>query len=86
MARRIGKVVWELLATCSQVLQTVIFGLGYICHLTDVAPDRDETMSSHVGRSAVAGKKWALIAEKIINTLALWLGDKPNHCRRNIGT
>jgi hypothetical protein len=38
----------------------------------------DETISSRVGRNAAAGKKWALIAEKVINAL-FWFD--PNHCR-----
>lgn len=86
MAGRIGKVTWELLATLSQILQTIIFGTAYLLHLTDTPPNRDETTSSKVGREAIKGKRWALVSEKIINTLALWLGDEPNHCRRYIGS
>lgn len=41
----------------------------------------DETISSRVGRNALAGKKWALIAEKVINAL-FWF--QPNHCRSHI--
>jgi hypothetical protein len=41
----------------------------------------DETISSRVGRNAIAGKKWALITEKVINAL-FWF--QPNHCRRHI--
>lgn len=41
----------------------------------------DETISSRVGRNAIAGKKWALIAEKVINAL-FWF--QPNHCRTHI--
>lgn len=43
----------------------------------------DETISSRVGRNAIAGKKWALIAEKVINALFSLLGQK-NHCRSHI--
>lgn len=43
-------------------------------------PDPDETISSWVGRNAVAGERWALTAEKVIDAL---LG--AGHCRANIG-
>jgi hypothetical protein len=44
----------------------------------------DETISSRVGRSALRGDPTGLFLEKIINRLAVWLGDEPNHCRRMI--
>lgn len=43
----------------------------------------DETISSRVGRNAVAGKRWALILEKMIDAIP-WFGK--GHCRRAIGT
>ncbi len=44
----------------------------------------DETISSRVGRAAVAGKRWGLIGEAIIDRLFMLLGEGPGHCRRNI--
>lgn len=41
----------------------------------------DETISSRVGRNAVAGKWWALVLEKIIDA---WFGK--GHCRDSIGS
>lgn len=46
-------------------------------------PNADETISSRVGRAAMRQKKWALIAEKVINAL-FWFS--PDHCRRCIGS
>jgi hypothetical protein len=43
--------------------------------------DPDETISSRVGRGAVAGKRWALMLEPIIN----WIMGSPTHCRDAIG-
>lgn len=43
--------------------------------------DEDETISSRVGRGAVAGKRWALRIEPIIN----WIMGSPTHCRDAIG-
>lgn len=44
----------------------------------------DETISSAVGRKAMAGKRWALRAERAIDALFVALGSKPGHCRRMI--
>jgi hypothetical protein len=41
----------------------------------------NETISSRVGRAALAGKRWGLIMQRIIN----WLMNNPNHCRSEIG-
>lgn len=43
----------------------------------------DETISSRVGRGAVAGKWWALVAERVIDGMP-WFGK--GHCRGAIGT
>jgi hypothetical protein len=42
-------------------------------------PSADETISSWVGRKAIAGKHWALVAEKLIDRI---MG--AGHCRRSI--
>jgi hypothetical protein len=44
----------------------------------------DETISSRVGRNAIQGKKWALIAEKVINWIFWDLVKEENHCRNRI--
>ena len=44
----------------------------------------DETISSRVGRNAIHGKKWALIAEKVINALFWVVARQRNHCRAHI--
>lgn len=46
----------------------------------------DETISSAVGRKAIKGVRWALVAERVIDWLFEALGAEPGHCRRNIGT
>lgn len=45
----------------------------------------DETISSAVGRKAMAGRKWALVAETIIDWLFERLTGEVGHCRANIG-
>jgi len=44
----------------------------------------DETISSRVGRAALAGKIRGLIFEWIIDGLFRLLGEAPGHCRREI--
>lgn len=47
-------------------------------------PSADETISSRVGRAALAGHRWGLILEAVIDRLFLLLGEAPGHCRRNV--
>ena len=42
--------------------------------------DEDETISSRVGRNAIAGKLWALVLERLIDAI---LGK--GHCRDAVG-
>lgn len=44
------------------------------------APSADDTISDVVGRNAILGKKWALVAEKVIN----FIMQNPEHCREAI--
>ena len=48
--------------------------------------DPDETISSRVGRNAVAGKWWALVAEKAIDFIAWRVFGQRGHCRSSIGS
>lgn len=47
-------------------------------------PSPRETISSKVGRMAVKGKRWALIAEAVIDWMFERIGSRPGHCRRAI--
>ncbi|WP_019833775.1 hypothetical protein [Sphingomonas sp. PR090111-T3T-6A] len=47
-------------------------------------PSQYETISSKTGRMAIKGHRWAIIAEAIIDWLAVRLGGRPDHCRRVI--
>lgn len=44
----------------------------------------DETISSAVGRKAAAGRRWALIAEHILDWIFWKLTGERGHCRANI--
>lgn len=86
IARRLIALLIQIGASLSQLLHLVLGGLLHVAIDDMPMPDRDETLSSRVGRAAMAGKRWALIAERVIDALFLILGDGPGHCRRNIGT
>lgn len=68
----------QILVSIDQFLCLIIFGFVYLIGKGPL-PDPDETISSVVGKNALKGKKWALIAEKIINRLFECLGEE-NHC------
>ena len=84
--RRLRDVAQQLLVSIDQLAQVVLVGAAYLLRLTDVCPSADETISSYVGRGAIAGRRWALIAERIIDLLFVQLGEEPGHCRRNVET
>ncbi len=44
----------------------------------------DETISSRVGKAALEGKRWALIARAVIDWLFLSLAGQSNHCAESI--
>lgn len=60
------------------VINTTIAGLWWVITGRGSAPDPDEPFSSRVGRNAIAGKHWALIAEKLIDALF-----GAGHCRES---
>lgn len=86
MKQRLLLLLWELAASASQFVHLLIGGAIYVVVPGKPLPDRDETTSSRVGRAALKGKRWALLAERVIDRFAILLGDAPGHCRRNIGT
>lgn len=48
-------------------------------------PNQDETISSRVGRNAIAGKAWARVLERVIN-LPFRLAGERDHCRNSVET
>lgn len=81
MIERLGSWVFQMLLAIDQLAYVWIAGWLYVWVGDRNCPNADETISSCVGRNAMAGKKWALIAEKVINAL-FWFA--PDHCRRAI--
>ena len=64
-------------------LKNILLALDQLGNVILGGNNPDETISSAVGRKAMKGVKWALIAEKPINFIFELLGEK-NHCRNKI--
>lgn len=64
------------IALTQGIVNTTLAGLWWVITGEGREPDPDEPFSSRVGRNAIAGKRWALIAEKLIDGI---LG--AGHCR-----
>jgi hypothetical protein len=69
-----------ILIALDQLFHCIIGGPKYIL-FGGMTPNPDETISSKVGRAALAGKRWALACQWCIN---LVFGK--NHCLNSIGT
>lgn len=52
---------------------------------TILGGSEDETISSAVGRKAIAGVWWAMVAEQVINAVFFVIRRQRNHCRASIG-
>lgn len=62
-------------------LQTIVFGFAFVLELGP-KPEPSDTISAVVGRNAIKGRRWALIAERIIDWIFERLGEEAGHCRR----
>ena len=80
MARRLILWLRALLIAVDQLGHVLLGGPKFVMFGGPV-PDCDETISSKVGRAAVKGRRWALIAERGIDAL---MGE--GHCRASIGS
>ena len=80
MLGRLTEWLWAVLVGFSRyVVNTIVAGLFWVVTGRGKLTRGDETFSSRVGRNAIQGKRWALLAEKIIDG---FLGER--HCRRSI--
>lgn len=82
MNRRLIRWLYELLYWIDQGLHVILGGPKYIVDGGPV-PSADETISSKVGRAAIKGRRWALIAERVIDTI-WWPLQGWGHCRQSI--
>lgn len=73
-----------MLLALDQLIYVWIAGWLYVWLGRGECPSADETISSCVGRHAIAGKRWALVAERWIDRLFLLLARQRGHCRASI--
>lgn len=83
MADRIRLALRQVLVSIDQLFYILIATPIYLIW-GGATPSADETISSRVGRAAIAGARWGLILETIIDRLFVLLGSAPGHCRRNV--
>ena len=85
LIERIRTWAQQLLVSIDQLLYVLIAGPIYIA-FGGPCPSADETISSRVGRAALSGARWGIVAAWIIDRLFILLGTGPGHCRRNVET
>lgn len=85
MLRRFRDWALQLLIVLDLGVAVVVFGLAYLIRGGE-CPSAYETISSHVGRAELAGRRWGVIVAAIIDRLFILLGAGPDHCRRNVVT
>lgn len=86
MLDRFARWFRQLLVSLDQLAYVLIAGPFYWFGRSKDCPNADETISSRVGRAALAGKRWGLVLERLIDGLFVLLGGTPGHCRRNVET
>lgn len=70
----------RMLVCADQLLACWLRGWFYVWLGRGELPSADETLSAFVGRHAIAGKRWALVAERVIDAVMTQRG----HCRAAI--
>lgn len=74
----------QIFICVDQLAHVIIAGPKYLI-FGGYVPNADETISSIVGRQAIAGKRWALCCEWAIDRLMLpFDGWKLGHCRNSV--
>lgn len=77
---RLSNWLGRMFVCCDQMVAVWLRGWAYVWFGLGELPSADETLSAFIGRSAIAGKPWALKAEKLID----FLMTQPGHCRRAV--
>lgn len=79
MLARFRAWLWITGTALSQaVFNTGIAGFWWVITGRGVAPDPDEPLSARIGRAAVKGKLWGLLAEQAVDAIF-----GAGHCRRS---
>lgn len=82
MIKRLGHCVFSLLVALDVVACVLWLSTLYPFGLAD-RPTGHETISAYIGRAQQNGMWWARKVAPVIDRVAVWLGDRPNHCYRS---
>lgn len=83
MTRRARAWLLVLLIAIDQLAHVILAGPKFVA-LGGKRPNPDETISSRVGRAAIAGKRWARACEWLIDGVFNLLASERGHCRNHI--
>jgi len=83
--KRLSNWVIQFLISIDQFAYVLLAGPFYLV-FGGPCPSADETISSRVGRAAMAGDWWGKPCQWLIDHLFMLLGSKPGHCARAIET
>ncbi|WP_242137388.1 hypothetical protein [Sphingomonas sp. TREG-RG-20F-R18-01] len=83
--KRLGNWIVQVLIGIDQFVYVLLAGPYYLI-VGGICPSADETISSRVGRAAMAGAWWGKPCAWFIDHLFMLLGSKPGHCARAIET
>ena len=82
---RLSNWVIQFLISIDQFAYVLLAGPFYLL-FGGPCPSADETISSRVGRAAMAGDWWGKPCQWLIDHLFMLFGSKPGHCARAIET
>ena len=82
---RLSNWVIQFLISIDQFAYELLAGPFYLL-FGGPCPSADETISSRVGRAAMAGDWWGKPCQWLIDHLFMLLGSEPGHCGRAIET
>lgn len=81
MSQRLGIALFALLRALDILACTLWLAPLYVLALAD-RPSGRQMISSYVGKAASNGHRWGQIAARLIDRVAMLLGDRPDHCLR----
>lgn len=83
MWRRLLRWAHAYLVAYDQLWYVRLAGIKYILRGGE-EPSAQETISSKVGRMANQNRRWAIIAQAVLDRLFMLFGSRPGHCQRAI--
>lgn len=80
--QRLNDVNWQALVLLDIAIAFAATSVLHLVGLYPTRPDPRETISSIVGRYAALGKRWALTAAQVIDSIFFVLTSQRDHCAK----